>query len=872
MPEESFLVKNTDSRLIQAYNTIDAGAIDILSLDIFDTLLWRKIPSPEDLFLILGKSLKEEGWLIPAVSSESFAQLRISAEQSARLEKEYALKTTEVTLPEIYWQLQSLFIQLSTDQMLAKDSKGIYDSDVSTVVEKEVALEQELIQFDQNIFNLILYARQKNIRIVLVSDTYFEESHILQLLESACLLPNPPILPYIHRLFLSCECGCDKKDGLFLQVIKDLNVNPRKILHIGDNYKRDVLPAAELGIKTLYYQKYEAAFEEILEREWTQDSFKRERFLDRKEGDFGITSLRTKIAHYVDLLHLKREDQFFWKYGATILGPVLLGFVHWIYSQCSAMKESQVFCLMREGKLYAELIERFAPCFPEHKLEAKHLWVSRLFITHASIGYAHQSELMKTMNAFLEQFTIENFCSYLGLNIDNMPKWSRYRHVMLEDPALRKKFILDLIRNPSLRHQIIQTASAKRERFLKYFSGLTHLSSPAQMTLVDVGWNGSAQGAMQQILHLTGSPLKLHGLYLGTTETTNTDLLRGIIREGYLFRGGHPPCNNAHKKGCYVLEQTATAETGVGSLQDIDEDGNIITSPLLIPPKQKKQAELVQKGIFALFDLAASYLKSGAMVLNSNSEALQNQLRGVFLRSMINTTQKEALKFGPWFHEHGPASNLIQVIGKNAYYENFIKDMLPVAAFNESGLNWPAAYAAKNSKYLTLISQAMWLKTLPPKCFLSEDNFSYKIFLDTGKNFPKKAHQNLNMRSNPNRNFYSLAKLFSSKKSIQRLQLMLSFPSALVRIKSLRIITYDRNMPDPQQFTFFESEKSGMAQLECISGRQIDFNTFHCQEDLKLIHTFEQSGIYQIKVKLCCEMFKLELKTTDSRKTNIIGP
>lgn len=848
----------TDSRLLEAYALIDSGDFTLLSVDIFDTLVWRKLPNPKDLFLILGRRLKQEGWLIPACTAEGFADLRVSAEKAARDEKEFALNNTEVTLPEIYWQLQPIFVSLSLQEMLEQKTKGIYESDVSPLVELELSLEKEFLQFDGNILHLILYAHQKKMAVVLVSDTYLEEKQLLYLLQH-------PKLPKFYELVPSCVYGCSKKEGLFQEMVHALDHLPFKILHIGDNEKTDILPAQSVGIKTLHYCKYAPKFEAVLEREWGENFEKRGEFLDPTQGDFGLTALRAKIEHHTDLLTLKEEDLFYWKYGATILGPPLLGFIHWIYRRCEQMQEKRVFCLMREGKLYARLIERFAPFFPQHSLEAKHLWVSRLFITHAALATAHQKELMATMNAFLEHFTIDNFCSYLGLDIAQMPKWIRYRHVMLEDKSLRNKFILTLIRNPTLRSQIIKTAAAKRERFLNYLAGLTPLSSPSQMTLVDVGWNGSAQEAMQHILRLAGSPLKLHGLYLGTTQAANSGLLRGIVREGYLFKGGEPPCNNAHKKGCFVLEQTATAETGVGSLHDIDEEGKIVTSPLKIPAKQKKQAEMVQKGIFALFDLAGSYIQSGALQLDADSRELQNQLREILLRSMINTTQEEAIKFGAWFHEHGPAFNLIQLIGKNAYYENFIHDMLPVAAFKESGLNWPAAYAAKNSKYLTLMSQAMWLKTLPPECFLSKDAFSFRVFVDTGRNFSKKAQKQVELRSNPNRSFYTLVKLYSSKKAMKRVQLMLTFPSALVRIKSLRLIAFDKTTPEPHELAFFESQAEKQA-LKCISGKQMDFNTFLCTDHLQFIHAFEQKGIYQLQIKLCCEMFRTPvLKAIDTR-------
>lgn len=841
---------NLDSRLEVAYELIQSGTIAVLSLDIFDTLLWRQVPHFEDLFLILGRRFQKEGWLIPAVTPESFVQLRCEAESKARQIKAIPPQISEVTLPEIYWQLQPIFVKLTLEQMIAGTSKGIFPGEVSELVGLELALEKEFIHSDRQIVSLLLFARQKNIPVVLVSDTYFEEQSMRE------LLTCDPHLSCIQHLFLSCEYGCGKQQGLFNRVVEQLGVPAARILHIGDHEKSDGLAASEAGIRTLAYPKYDNEFEEILEREWSNALSRRSQCLDERCGDFGLTALRAKIANHVDLDSLKSENRFFWKYGAQVLGPILFGFIHWIYERCKAMGQTQVFCLMREGKLYAELIRRFAPYYPEYTLQATPLWVSRVFITHASIGSGNGKELNALIKTFLEQVTVGTFWSYLGLDSSSMGRWTHYRHVMLEDPSLSRALIADLLTDEPVRKQIVHNAATKRDRFLKYLSGLTDLSAPGQMTLVDIGWGGTAQGAMQQILKRNDSPLWLHGLYLGTTQTIHEGLLEGIVREGYLFRGGYPYTGNAHKKGCFVLEQTATAETGVGPLEDIDEEGKIVTHPLWISAKQKQQAEIVQRGIFAFFDHLGPYVRSKEIVLDDESEALHNQLRAVFIRSMTNATEAEAMKFGHWQHEHAPARHLTQTIGKNRYYDDFIKDMLPIAAFKESGLNWLSAYTAKQSKYLTLATQAVWLETLPPQCFLSEDRYSLSVFLDTGRDFPQKAHRHIALRSNPNRHFYTLVRLFSSKKPVQRVRLKLDFPESLVRIRSLRMTVFDRSTPEPKQLTFFENNADS-AEIVSGSGQRMNANTFYCDGPLQLIYAFVPQQVYHIRLKLCCEMFKL---------------
>src|ERR1700683_1435337 len=85
--------------LLEARNLIDSGRIKLLSLDIFDTTVWRVFPAPTDLFFALGARLVERGVLYPSTSAASFAAERMEAEQTARSRR---TSDREVTLQEIY--------------------------------------------------------------------------------------------------------------------------------------------------------------------------------------------------------------------------------------------------------------------------------------------------------------------------------------------------------------------------------------------------------------------------------------------------------------------------------------------------------------------------------------------------------------------------------------------------------------------------------------------------------------------------------------------------------------------------------------------------------------------------------------------------
>ncbi len=845
---------NTDGRLVAAYEQIDAGKVEVLSLDIFDTLLWRKVPLPIDVFLILGRQLKEQGWLVEAVPPEGFVEIRVSAERIARAKKG---GMAEISLKEIYWALSGAFNRVTIEQMVQGVKGIINESDVDDLVAMEVALEKQLTRFDMNIIRLLRYAVDKHIPVALVSDTYFEISQIEDLLD------RPPFfeLSLINKFFISCEIGRGKRQGLFIDLLQEMQAAPGKVLHIGDNFYSDCVAAQKMGIATLYYPKCGDEVAQILNREWPERDLKlRGRLLDQEQGDFGLTALRGKLECDVALKKMKSKEAFYWQYGATALGPFLVGFVHWIYKRCQEMRQQRVFCLMREGRLYGDLIKQCADCYPNAPLEATELWVSRRFISHACIVYGEPHEILSLCYCHpASPFTVEGFLTYLGLDIQKIQKWVGVRHVKLEGDFLPKKLAEYLCSNQTLREQVLQKALLKRQRFLKYLTGLVDLSAISQMTLVDIGWSGTTQGGMQMLFQLWGYPIRVHGLYLGTTQHTIPALLQGNLREGYLLKAGYPlDATFAVRRGIYAMEQTATA--GLSPLVDIDAQGDLVFGDNVASKSQVRQAHLVQQGIYAFCRLLGEYIRSGAIMWNASSEQLTDQLRGMLIRATTYPTKLEALRLGSWSHDHVSGKNTASkhVFGEDQYYERMIGDMLPRAAFEDWGMTWPAAYAAKQDDSLARMAQAARMEILPQRCFLSLDTVPFEIFLDRGTGFSKKPTRRLELRSNANRNFFSLVKLDSLHKPIRALRLELISPFSLVRIRSLRLMVSDKSQPVAAKYIFFEST-SDEEKIDHSGTEQAGPGIFDCKDSpLVLTYLCETPLVYAVQVNFCCEIFRLD--------------
>src|SRR4051812_42948708 len=70
--------------LEDVHRIIADRSCSVLTLDIFDTVLWRRVPRPTDVFGILGARLRAAGLCPEWVSDAMFRQMRVKAEAKAR--------------------------------------------------------------------------------------------------------------------------------------------------------------------------------------------------------------------------------------------------------------------------------------------------------------------------------------------------------------------------------------------------------------------------------------------------------------------------------------------------------------------------------------------------------------------------------------------------------------------------------------------------------------------------------------------------------------------------------------------------------------------------------------------------------------------
>lgn len=204
---------------------------DVISFDIFDTLVTRIVLEPRDIFCIVEGRLKAIGIDIP------FYKWRIAAEQQCNC---------EMVAPN----LAQIYDKLKLEYDLGEDV-------IVQAQEMELLVEAENIRPKRAMVELLEFACTLGKAVYLTSDMYLRAVEIRKLLSNVGVNFELPIL-------VSCEHGKTKEDGNLYELLKERACG-KTILHIGDNEEADIVVAKRQGISAFQVKR---GYEMLAESSW----------------------------------------------------------------------------------------------------------------------------------------------------------------------------------------------------------------------------------------------------------------------------------------------------------------------------------------------------------------------------------------------------------------------------------------------------------------------------------------------------------------------------------------------------------------------------------------------------------------------------
>lgn len=299
--------------------------VEVVSFDLFDTLIARNILWFEDLVEIIEQKLHNKG-----VDISDFVQKRISLEKKLSCGRSPKLE-------EIYAEL-------------LKDL-NVEDFNAFELAELEYRTDCELICPRKDMIGLIHQIKKLGKSVYITTDSYYTKQQIEFLLKQNGI-------DEIDGVIVSCEYDTKKTEKLFEKLIEAAGTS--RIIHIGDDIASDIESAMAWGLKSFHIYNTEELLDKVGGLGLISDNMN---LSDRIRIGMFKTRLFNSPFQFEDSekkITVKDVEDL----GYLFIAPIILDFVEWFSEQVDKYKLKNIWFSARDGYLIQKV---FALMFPDTK-------------------------------------------------------------------------------------------------------------------------------------------------------------------------------------------------------------------------------------------------------------------------------------------------------------------------------------------------------------------------------------------------------------------------------------------------------------------------------------------------------------------------
>lgn len=500
---------------------------DVISFDIFDTLILRPFEKPTDLFYLLEKKFEQQ----------EFRRIRIECERRARELSILHRGNREVTIEDIYREVEKV--------------TGI-DKEYGAKVEFE--LEKEMCSANPYMKRVFDILKGHGKVIYATSDMYLPKEMMTELLES-CGYTG------FQEVIVSCEYNVNKHEtGALYKVLK--NKQPRKsIVHIGDNYKADIEQASANGLETRFYKAVNAVGAEF-----------------RADGMSNlIGSAYAGLVNSRIFCGLKKYSVFY-EYGYIYGGLYVLGYCNYIANYARMNNYDKVLFVSRDGDIYSQVFNLIYK-----DISNDYVYWSRMSNIKATIEKDRFSFLNRLVDGKITQgvqVTISALLTSSGLG-ELIKYLKKYRLNPEEYLSEANRMI---IRELLIDHydEIINIYQKDMKQLEEYYRAV--VGDAKSVLIVDVGWTGSnVLGLADMLVEKWGLCERAYGLLAAsngwnseiTTEYDGNSRIQPYIFGRTLNRGHFDGFVRNLKRSGHVFFEILS-QSSIPSFGGISEDGKFV--------------------------------------------------------------------------------------------------------------------------------------------------------------------------------------------------------------------------------------------------------------------------------------------------------
>lgn len=459
--------KSESAAVSEAGITVDSfveylSQYDIVSFDLFDTLIFRPFSEPGDLFYFLGAQL----------GLMDFKRIRMEQESLARMECYQKRGHYEVGLSDI-WNHIEQDIGMSAAQ-------GI---------EIEQRLEMEFCYANPFMAEVFHQLQRRGKKIIVVSDMYLPRRFLQELSEKNGYAG-------ISRFYISCEYGKSKSDGKLYELVKEDFDRNTKIVHVGDNEYSDARMGKQCGFNVKYYPNI-------------NKNAQLYRPYDMSPMVGGAYRGIVDNHIYCGLHSYSMEYEYGFIYG----GLFVLGYCDFIHNYCKQNSVDKIIFLSRDGDILKQAYD-----YLYQNENTEYVYWSRRAAIKLGAGYDRHDYFRRFIFHKTNQgYSIRDVLHSMELDflMDEFEVEAE-RELTDRNALLLKQFIE---RNWN---RVLETYNNQNEAAKIYYGKV--LAEMKKVAAVDIGWAGSGAMMLKRLVNEEWKmPCEVVGIVAGTNTVYNVE-------------------------------------------------------------------------------------------------------------------------------------------------------------------------------------------------------------------------------------------------------------------------------------------------------------------------------------------------------------
>ncbi|MCQ8819214.1 hypothetical protein NQT65_03185 [Pseudoalteromonas agarivorans] len=648
---------------------------DIISFDIFDTAILRKVYSPSDIFYLTEKVYTEKHGAL----SFNFKDVRTKAEQQAAKLISKQNYTESICLDEIYDYIH--------------ESLNISKRELNILKSIEMQTELEFCTRNEYIFSYYQQCIAQNKKVIFTSDMYLPKDIIKR------ILLNNGYEKY-ENIYLSGEIRKSKyKGGLYKYILKELKCKSKKILHIGANFKEDIINAQHYNINIFYYKK-------VSDYALKNTHFKRLRELYNKNLSIEESLYFATITNKAYSKRNTKKADFWYDFGYIYCGIIYFGFIRWLTAQLANNEPDKVLFLARDGYIMHQTYKLLnsdssAPL-------SEYMYASRRAINIPTIRNKIDESSIKILCHTFPNLSVKNYLERVDLCASNYTKeihqvgFNDKDQIILNNDDKQKLALLFNL----LVADVTKVSVIERRYLIKYLEQIKFIGAK-KVAIVDIGWQGTIQNSLSELMNIANEKVEIDGYYIGTFQTAAKFIDKGMNMSGYMCNLSTPKNNfNILAESVHMFEFIFSAPHG--SVIKFREEGDKIV-PVCEPNKSSDQKIII-----------INNFQKGALDFISDFKEVEKAFKEIHInpefaikpisRLLNNPTYNESIHFGDLKHS--------EYVGDNSYENCFAKASSPWKMYfnplkfrrKYSSSLWKAGFRKRYLRYVLPDSLYCFLK------------------------------------------------------------------------------------------------------------------------------------------------------------------